>query len=155
MKKSLLLLCLLAAGVTGCQKQDDLCSVVTTTAPAGEVAELQAYITDNHIEADKDSRGFFYTIPAPGSGTRPTACATVTVNYTGKLTSGFQVDAASNISFNLKQLISGWQEGLPLIAKGGRIILYLPPSLAYGAQANGNIPANSILIFSVELLDVQ
>ena len=44
--------------------------------------------------------------------------------------------------------------GIPMIKPGGKIKLYCPPSLAYGNQANGTIPANSILIFEVELVGV-
>ncbi|HAD33478.1 MAG TPA: FKBP-type peptidylprolyl isomerase, partial [Chitinophagaceae bacterium] len=58
----------------------------------------------------------------------------------------------NGVSFGLDGLIVGWQEGIPLIGAGGKIKLYLPPSLAYGSNANGNIPANSSLIFDIDLL---
>lgn len=155
MKKLLLLLLILAAGFAGCKKSSESCETVTVTAPAEEVNRVQDYLYTRGIEAIKDNRGFFYRISKPGTGSRPTICSTVTVNYSGSLTSGSEFDAASNISFGLGQLITGWQEGIPLISKGGSITLYLPPSLAYGSQTNGNIPANSILIFNIDLVDVQ
>ena len=49
----------------------------------------------------------------------------------------------------------GWQYGIPLVKAGGRIMLYLPPSLGYGAQTVGSIPANSVLIFDITLQSVQ
>jgi FKBP-type peptidyl-prolyl cis-trans isomerase FkpA len=55
----------------------------------------------------------------------------------------------------LGQLIVGWQKGLPLISSGGKITLYIPPSLGYGSAAAGSIPANSILIFDIELISVS
>jgi FKBP-type peptidyl-prolyl cis-trans isomerase len=48
----------------------------------------------------------------------------------------------------------GWQYGLPLIKPGGKILLYLPPSLGYGSSPVGTIPANSVLIFEVQLVSV-
>ena len=55
----------------------------------------------------------------------------------------------------LSQVVVGWQQGIPLIAPGGNITLYLPPSLAYGPQAQTGIPANSILIFKIDLLGIN
>ena len=64
-------------------------------------------------------------------------------------------DSGNGVSFGLNQLIVGWQEGIPLIAPGGSITLYLPPSLAYGAQAQQGIPANSILVFQIDLIRIN
>lgn len=156
MKKVLIVISLFAA-ITSCNKKDDnKCPEVTTTAPASEVATLKAYLQANNITAVEDMRGFFYTIDAPGSGTKPTACSGVTVNYVGKLTNGTTFDSGNNVSFSLGGLITGWQEGIPLIAPGGTITLYLPPSLAYGPQPSrdGRIPANSNLIFKIDLKSV-
>ncbi len=151
MKKVLIVISLFVA-ITSCNKKDDTkCPEVTTTAPASEVATLKVYLQANNITAVEDPRGFFYTIDAPGSGTKPTACSGVTVNYVGKLTNGTTFDSGNNVSFSLGGLITGWQEGIPLIAPGGSITLYLPPSLAYGSRASGPIPANSNLIFKIDL----
>ncbi len=149
--KKLLIVLLFVTATTSCNKKDDKCPEVTTAAPASEVATLRTYIQTNNIVAVEDPRGFFYTIDAPGSGSKPTACSGVTVNYVGKLTNGTTFDNGNNISFSLGGLITGWQEGIPLIAPGGSITLYLPPSLAYGSRASGSIPANSNLIFKIDL----
>ena len=153
--KKLLIVSLFLVAITSCNKKDDNnnnnCPDVTTTAPASEVATLRTYIQANNIIAVEDPRGFFYTIDAPGSGSKPTACSGVTVNYVGKLTDGTTFDSGNNVTFSLGRLIIGWQEGIPLIAPGGSITLYLPPSLAYGSRATGGIPANSNLIFKIDL----
>jgi len=58
-------------------------------------------------------------------------------------------------------LLPGWKQGLPLISKGGQIELYVPPSLGYGSTPqydnSGNllVPANSILIYNIDLVNVQ
>src|SRR6516162_8945285 len=90
-----------------CKKDSNQnCSAVSVTAPASEVEALQAYIKTNNITATEDSRGFFYSISAPGSN-KPTVCNAVTVSYSGKLTDGTQFDAANNVTFNLSNLILG------------------------------------------------
>ena len=149
MKKHLLWLLPLVL-VFGCKK-DNKCPEVNITAPAAEVTTLRDYLTTNNITATEDPRGFFYTINNPGSGDKPTPCSNVTVGYAGKLTNGNQFDAQQSISFPLSDLITGWKEGIPLIATGGSMKLYLPPSLGYGSQARPGIPANSILIFDITL----
>jgi FKBP-type peptidyl-prolyl cis-trans isomerase len=130
-------------------------TTVTTKAPEAEVTALKAYIDANRIAATPDARGFYYTIQSPGTGAKPTVCSNVTVNYSGKLTSGSVFDSGNGVNFDLNRLIVGWQEGIPLIAPGGSITLYLPPTLAYGSQAQNGIPANSILIFTIDLIDVN
>lgn len=150
---SLLLLNLLV----GCQSNDGPCnaSPVTTKAPDAEIAMLNQYIATNGIKATADSRGFYYTIQSPGTGEKPTVCSNVTVNYTGKLTSGQLFDSGNDISFRLDELVVGWQEGIPLIAPGGKVTLYLPPSLAYGSREVPGIPANSMLVFDIDLVKVR
>ncbi|WP_460945811.1 FKBP-type peptidyl-prolyl cis-trans isomerase [Spirosoma daeguense] len=144
--------------ITGCQPTNNApceSAPIATKAPNEEVAQLNQFIESNHIKAIADERGFYYTIQKPGSGDKPTVCSTVSVNYEGHLTNGTSFDKGEDVSFGLNQLIVGWQEGIPLIAPGGRITLYLPPSLAYGSQPQGDIPANSILIFQIDLLSIN
>lgn len=157
MKKYALVLLGWALLASSCQQNDKPCTepVVSVKAPEEETAALKLYIDANHIPAKADDRGFYYTIESPGSGNKPTACSNVTVNYSGKLTNGKTFDSASGISFTLNQLVVGWQEGIPLVAPGGSITLYLPPSLAYGSQEQGDIPANSILVFKIDLVKVN
>ena len=138
-----------------CVKESDRnCGTVNVTAPASEVDSLRAYLEDNGITATEDPRGFFYEITAAGDK-KPTVCDFITFDYVGTLTDGTQFDAGSNASFYLSNLIIGWQEGIPLIGTGGSMKLYLPPSLGYGSADYGDIPGNSILIFSIALTAVQ
>ena len=150
----LALLCLIGS----CQQTDQTpCdpTPVSITAPPAEVTALKQYIDANKITATADPRGFYYSIQAAGSGPKPTVCSTVTVNYKGQLTNGNLFDSGNSVRFGLGQLIVGWQEGIPLVAAGGSITLYLPPSLAYGGQAQSGIPANSILVFKIDLLKIE
>jgi len=100
-----------------------------------------------------------------GTGATAATGDTVTVNYVGSLTNGTVFDASANhletangFTFTLGagQVIRGWDEGIVGMKVGGKRKLVIPASLAYGNQAVGNIiPANSTLVFEVELLKVQ
>ena len=83
----------------------------------------------------------------------------VTVHYHGTLIDGTVFDSSIErqepISFNLDQVIEGWQEGLQLMAEGAKFKLYIPHELAYGSEQAGEIPPFSTLIFEVELIKVE
>jgi len=130
-------------------------TAVTTRAPQAETTALKQFLDSKGINATADERGFYYVVKSPGSGAKPTVCSNVTVNYVGKLTNGTTFDSGSGVSFGLNQLILGWQEGIPLVAPGGSITLYLPPSLAYGPQDQPGIPGNSILVFDIDLVRIN
>jgi FKBP-type peptidyl-prolyl cis-trans isomerase FkpA len=153
MKKIITSFCIIVASLSSCVK--DNCKELTTTAPDSEVIAVEAYLTSKNItNAIKDTRGFYFTINTAGEVNRPSICANVVVNYAGKLITGVEFDSGNGISFPLKNLIIGWQEGIPLIGRGGKITLYLPPSLAYGSIGSGSsVPPNSVLIFTIDLLD--
>jgi FKBP-type peptidyl-prolyl cis-trans isomerase len=76
----------------------------------------------------------------------------VTVNYEGRLLDGTRFDGNNGSQFNLNQVIAGWTEGLQSMQVGSRRQLIIPANLAYGSTARPGIPANSTLVFDVELL---
>lgn len=97
---------------------------------------------------------------AVGTGATASAGDVVMVSYTGKLQDGTVFDSSAGkqpIQFTLGagQVIPGWDEGIQGMKVGGKRLLIIPPSLAYGAQAYGPIPANSTLIFEVQLVSVS
>lgn len=125
-------------------------------APDAEVQSLKNYLQSNNINATQHCSGIFYTVQTQGSGERPTACGAVSVYYKGTLTDGTifdQTQPNQPAVFDLSGLIPGFKIGMLQVKSGGKITLYIPPTLGYGNQANGSIPANSVLIFEVDLLD--
>jgi peptidylprolyl isomerase len=97
-----------------------------------------------------------------GTGPAATAASTVSVQYVGVLfKGGKQFDASWNdgsgqpVSFPLSGVIQGWQQGIPGMKVGGRRELIIPPSLAYKNQAQAKIPANSTLVFVIDLHGVS
>ena len=86
----------------------------------------------------------------------------VTVNYTGLLENGTKFDSSLNpgrtpfrFTVGAGQVIKGWDEGLIGMKVGGKRKLTIPPELGYGSRDNGPIPANSTLIFEIDLLGIE
>ena len=86
----------------------------------------------------------------------------VTVNYTGLLENGTKFDSSLNpgrtpfrFTVGAGQVIKGWDEGLMGMKVGGKRKLTIPPELGYGSRDNGPIPANSTLIFEIDLLGIE
>jgi FKBP-type peptidyl-prolyl cis-trans isomerase len=100
--------------------------------------------------------GMQYQVLNPGVGKAPTAKDSVTVHYRGTLLDGSEFDSSYRrgqpASFQLSGVIPGWTEGLQLIQEGGKILLTIPPELAYGER--GRL-AHETLLFEVELISVQ
>lgn len=114
-------------------------------------ALIEEYIADNQLNAQSTSSGLHYVIQKTGSADHPTIYSTVTVAYKGYLLNGDVFDENLAFTSRLSSLIQGWKEGIPLIGNGGKIKLLVPSSLGYGSQQQGNIPANSVLIFDITL----
>ena len=103
--------------------------------------------------------GLQYKVTQEGTGIAPDANDRVTVHYHGTLIDGTVFDSSVErnqpATFGLNQVIPGWTEGLQTMKEGGKTTFYIPSELAYGARATGKIPANSVLIFDVELKTVE
>jgi FKBP-type peptidyl-prolyl cis-trans isomerase FkpA len=144
----------------GCKK--DGCPENNDVAPAAEEQMVAAYLTANNITATKHKSNMYYQVITPGTGGTPSQCSTVQVAYVGKLTTGAIFDQSTNYVYSLQGLIPGWMQGIPLIQKGGSIRLFIPPSLGYGnvdvidpVTKNVDIPANSVLVFDINLVNYQ
>ena len=93
--------------------------------------------------------------PSPGAGN------VAVVHYTGWLTNGTKfdssVDRGEPFSFTvgMNEVIAGWDIAVARMRVGDKVKLTIPPELGYGSQANGAIPANSILVFTIDLISVQ
>lgn len=134
------------------------------TKEAGEKnkKEGEAFLAENK---KKDGvvtlpSGLQYKIIKEGSGAKPKATDTVTVNYRGTLIDGTEFDSSYKrgqpASFKVTGVIQGWTEALQLMKTGSKWQLFVPPSLAYGERGAGrDITPNATLIFDVELISVQ
>lgn len=124
-------------------------------------SELNAYLEKNGVVAQPTSTGLYYVKTQDGTGEKPSKGSTVKAHYTGYLLDGTVFDTSIErgepIEFVLGvgQVIPGWDEGIALMSKGEKAVLYIPYYLAYGDRDLGVIPPFSNLVFEVELIDFK
>jgi len=125
--------------------------------------EGKAYLAENAKKEGVQSTdsGLQYEVIEEGDGVSPAATDMVEVHYEGTLVNGEVFDSSYErgepTSFPLNRVIPGWTEGLQLMKEGAKYRFVIPSELAYGDRelGDGQIPPNSTLIFTVELLNVQ
>lgn len=122
--------------------------------------EFKAYLAANGITAQPQESGLVYVCTKKGKGPKPGYKQNVKVHYTGKLLDGTVFDSSVErgepIDFQLGvgMVIPGWDEGIALMSKGEKGILYIPSELGYGPRQAGElIKPYSNLMFEVELVD--
>lgn len=104
----------------------------------------------------KTAAGLGYTMLRPASGPMPAASDIVLVNYIGYLASnGAVFDQGMQSALPVNGVIPGFSQGMQMLAKGGIARFCIPAAMGYGAQESGPIPANSDLVFQVELIDYK
>jgi FKBP-type peptidyl-prolyl cis-trans isomerase len=137
---------------------------------------IENHLKEKSLVAQKTPTGIRYIITKPGKGENPKTGQSVKVNYTGYLLDGTCFDssvesiARANNVFNearkpyeplevvlgYQQVIPGWEEALGLMNKGAKMTVYIPSTLAYGAQGRGEvIVGNSILKFDMEMIEIK
>ncbi|KQS33073.1 FKBP-type peptidyl-prolyl cis-trans isomerase [Dyadobacter sp. Leaf189] len=122
---------------------------------------IDAFLAKNNLQgkARKTASGLVYVPQVEGSGASPVAGDNVKVNYTGKFLDGKEFDSSKNqgkpldLQVGQGMVIPGWEEGIMLMKKGEKGLLIIPSGLAYGPEAYGPIPGNSVLQFEMELID--
>ncbi len=125
------------------------------------IAQNEAFLATNKTKAGvtTTASGLQYEVIKMGTGAKPTAQNTVKVDYVGTLIDGTEFDSSIKrkepAQFLVAGVIPGWTEALQLMPVGSKFKLYLPQSIAYGANGAGDvIKPYSTLIFEVELLEI-
>jgi len=130
-------------GTSGAAKQ--VATVVSGDNPEVPFPELPTGAGVIDLDAPKffatTTSGLRYRVLRQGSGAKPSATGTVTVNYQGWLDDGKVFDRNNGTSFTLTQVISGWTEGMQLVCNGGMIEMAIPSNLAYGSTGAGDVIA--------------
>jgi FKBP-type peptidyl-prolyl cis-trans isomerase FkpA len=125
------------------------------TQKAGEDFRAEFEKEDGVVKTDS---GLLYQVLTPAEGDTPAETATVEVHYKGTLIDGTQFDSSydrgESATFPLNRVIEGWTEGVQLMPVGSKYKFVIPPELAYGDQDTPTIPANSTLVFEVELVQI-
>ena len=134
---------------------------------AQEEGKNNLAVADEFLDKNKNENpdvketptGLQYRVLKEGEGNSPGKTDRVKVHYAGRLIDGTEFDSSIKreepSSFGLNQVIKGWTEGLQLMKVGSKFEFFIHPKIAYGTRPKPNIPSNSLLIFEVELLEIE
>ena len=120
-----------------------------------KLRSVAEYIADNDLETIELDQGVHIAIHEAGNDKKPTLADKVRVNYVGRLTNELIFDQNNNVTFDLANLIQGWQIGLQELGEGGSCTLVVPSEAGYGSTGSGIIPPNEPLVFDLELVKVN
>ncbi len=154
MKSYLIILLIAVFFLSDSCKKDIGCKSVSPEVEDGQIAE---YNIKYGLGAIKYNNSIYYKITDTGYGISPSRSSKIVVTYKGKfLSSKIFDEVTSPKTFTLTDVIEGWQIGLPLIKKGGKIVLIIPSVYAYGCNGNNNlnVPPDTVLVYEVSLIDV-
>ncbi|MBO7489128.1 MAG: FKBP-type peptidyl-prolyl cis-trans isomerase [Bacteroidales bacterium] len=143
-------------------------------AQAAEKEMLANYVAENKIKATPDEEGLYIIVNKKGNGQKVEIGRQVAINYTGRLLNGKVFDTSLEsvakeneiydsrrpyepLSYRVgeQSLIRGWEKGIINQPAGSKLTLIIPSALGYGPQDLGIIPANSSLIFDIEIVSVK
>jgi FKBP-type peptidyl-prolyl cis-trans isomerase len=124
---------------------------------AKEKEEIFKAISSGQLDTTGSNNGVYYKIIKEGDGEFVKLTDTLTVHYKGMLMNGYIFDQTKEkpAVFPLKRLIRGWQNGMVYCRQGGKIRLIIPSYLGYSIRNLAEIPANSVLIFDVEVVGIK
>lgn len=121
--------------------------------------QIQSYLDSTGLEMERTEDGLYYSIIEEGEGEEYIGYNDhVTFYYKGSFLNGNTFQAISEkdpLNFTVSQLIIGWQDALMMLKKGGKIHVIIPPQLGYADQKSDVIPANTVLVYELGVLDVQ
>ncbi len=141
---------------------------------AEDIAIIENYLEENNLTAQRNNTyDLFYIIEEEGNGIMPENGQLVEVNYTGMFLDGEVFDTSIEsvakeaglfnenrdyqpleFTLGIRQVILGWDIGIKLLDEGAKATLILPSYLGYGFRGSSSIPANTVLLFEVELVNI-
>ena len=154
MLRKIITITLLLVIATSCSKTTDAVDYSVTDKKI-----IEDYLLAHNLTAQSTTSGLYYIIKQPGGAYHANIHSQVSALYKGYLVNDTVFDQSTlsynnPATFSLASVIKGWQIGIPLIGVGGKIKLLVPSALGYGSVAKTLIPANSVLIFDIEIVDI-
>lgn len=133
------------------------CQTYSDDDKKGFDKEIQAYLDKEGVDCERSSSGLYYEIIEPGEGELIKYQDKVEFTYKGTLLDGtvFDEQLEEPVEFNVRELIGAWKEIMLELREGGKAFLVAPPQLGYGDRELEDIPANSILVFEMEVIAVK
>ena len=136
------------------------CYTITSANNAADSIDLETYLQQNNIQTKTAEHGIYYVLSDEGSGPYSQKGDYVMVNYIGKLLDGTVFDKSGEEPFTFqlgyRQVIRGWEIGIPFFRVGSKGTLYIPSHFGYGKTGAGKIiPPNAALIYEIEILRIM
>lgn len=132
------------------------CATYSDEEIKGFDQEIQKYLKKKNIECEKSPSGLYFKIIEKGEGRDIQYKDKVSFTYRGELLSGrIFHEQQEPVEFEVSQLIGCWKEVMLNIKSGGKVFLVSPPQLGYGTNKLDDIPKNSILVFEMEVVEVN
>jgi FKBP-type peptidyl-prolyl cis-trans isomerase FkpA len=119
-----------------------------------DIATIDEYLAQNHIDAIKDKGGVRYSFDSLGTGFPPRPDEAIKVKYVGKYLDGTVFDPGAEITGVLNTFIEGWVAGLAVWPAGSKGRLFIPSPMGYSTAGYGSVPPNAILAFDITLEQV-
>jgi FKBP-type peptidyl-prolyl cis-trans isomerase len=154
MKKLLFLILFPLAiySLSSCTKVSDPTISAAIQQASDDDAAIKAYLTAHpEITNVKDTLGCYYQVISEGGGAYPTLNTKITGSYIVTLLNGTVFDSSTSLNATLGSLIYGWRIVIPHVRIGSKLIMLIPSQYGYGTTTTDKIPANSVLIFNVDL----
>jgi len=125
-----------------------------------DVAAIEAYINENNLEMEQTQSGVFYKIEELGDGWGAASYNTVSIDYNGTFLDGTTFwstyESGKPLKIKLSKSLKAFYEILPMLREGGKVKIITPPDMAYGTDGSPPyIPPNAILVYDLELTDVE
>ena len=118
--------------------------------------EIKAYLKENGIICERSSSGLYFKILKQGEGRKIQYKDRISFTYKGELLDGTVFDDLREpVEFNVSDLIAAWKEIVLELNEGGKAYLVSPPYLGYGTHELDDIPPNSIIAFTMEVVEVK
>lgn len=141
---------LVLLGLGSCLKDEDFFDAREQLRD--EQIRIDAFLLQEGLTAKQDTvYGLKYVVLSEGDSIHPVDSSVLMVSYEGRLLSGGVFDDGDSVDFKLSNTIPGWRILMPYIKEGGSAKLFIPSGYAYGSTGVNSIPANSTLVFDVEL----
>jgi FKBP-type peptidyl-prolyl cis-trans isomerase FkpA len=132
------------------------CATYTEEEKSDFDSRIKTYLEKKNIQCQRSSSGLYYKIIEPGEGPQIQLQDEVTFTYKGTFLNGKVFDSPETpVTFQVQQLIAAWKEIMLQLKPGGKAFLVSPPQLGYGEHELDDIPANSVLVFELEVVSVR
>jgi FKBP-type peptidyl-prolyl cis-trans isomerase FkpA len=118
--------------------------------------QIEAYLKKNNKACERSSSGLYYNIIEQGEGREIKYGDRIAFTYKGELLDGTVFDKRTKpIEFDVDILIAAWKEAMLMLNEGGKAYIVAPPHLGYGTHELSDIPANSIIVYTLEVVKVK